>query len=153
MELPLRDIHLPDEISIWPLALGWWVVIALAFASILICFLIVRQILKPTLKKQAKTTLAEIEKKFLETEDATICITEISAFLRRVTLSQKLEPSQSKAGLKGVLWLKLLDQPLKKPEFSEGCGQILLTGPYSKKVEPSDVGNLIHLCHKWVEAL
>ena len=23
--LPLRDIHLPDPVSLWPLASGWWI--------------------------------------------------------------------------------------------------------------------------------
>ena len=30
--LPLRDLHLPDAIGWWPLAPGWWVVIALVAA-------------------------------------------------------------------------------------------------------------------------
>ena len=27
-QIPLRDLHLPDAIGWWPLAPGWWIVIA-----------------------------------------------------------------------------------------------------------------------------
>ena len=27
-QIPLRDLHLPDAISWWPLAPGWWLAIA-----------------------------------------------------------------------------------------------------------------------------
>ncbi|MEM8682735.1 MAG: DUF4381 domain-containing protein [Pseudomonadota bacterium] len=28
-EIPIRDLHLPPEISWWPLAPGWWVILAI----------------------------------------------------------------------------------------------------------------------------
>ena len=32
--LPLRDLHLPDAIGWWPLAPGWWVLIALSLLGL-----------------------------------------------------------------------------------------------------------------------
>ena len=29
-QIPLRDLHLPEAIGLWPLAPGWWVTITLA---------------------------------------------------------------------------------------------------------------------------
>jgi hypothetical protein len=151
MELPLRDIHLPDKVVTGVIPIGWWVVIGLLLLFIIVCYLSIKLILKPTLKKQARKTLSEIENTFKENQNVMICITEISAFLRRVTISQGQKSST--AGLKGVSWLQLLDKPLSKPEFSEGAGQILLTGPYRPQVESVDVEKLIELCKRWVEAL
>ena len=34
-QIPLRDLHLPDLIGTWPLAPGWWVLIALLAAGLL----------------------------------------------------------------------------------------------------------------------
>jgi len=33
-ELPLKDIHLPDAITWWPLAIGWWLLIVMVIAAI-----------------------------------------------------------------------------------------------------------------------
>lgn len=151
IELPLRDIHLPDPISWWPLAPGWWMVLG---GILLLCFIvamILRKIFKPTLKKQASRVLDRIEQTFHETENATGCLSELSVFLRRVVLSRN-DPLKS-AGLTGKAWLELLDEPLKEPEFSQGVGQILLKGPYQSKVEKEDVSQLIQLCRKWVNCL
>ena len=35
-QLPLRDLHLPDAIGWWPLATGWWILLGLAFAMLLV---------------------------------------------------------------------------------------------------------------------
>ena len=115
-ELPLRDIHLPDPISWWPLAFGWWLAFGVVFLLILLAVVIIKRRLKPTLKKQAATALDIIEKEFYETEDGAQCLSELSVLLRRAILSQ--HPLKS-AGLTGKAWLELLDQPLKEPEFSK----------------------------------
>ena len=150
-ELLLRDIHLPDPISWWPLAYGWWLAFALIFLLITLASMTVRKYLKPTLRKEAKRGLALIEKTFLETDDASRCVSELSGFLRRLVLSRK--PLLKSAGLTGQAWLELLDQSLKEPEFSQGAGQILLAGPYRPRVEKEDATQLIHLCRKWVNNL
>ena len=33
-QIPLRDLHLPEPVGWWPLAWGWWILIALALAGI-----------------------------------------------------------------------------------------------------------------------
>ena len=41
--LELRDIHLPTEISWWPLAPGWWIVIGLILLGIVISIFLYRR--------------------------------------------------------------------------------------------------------------
>lgn len=150
-ELPLREIHLPNSISWWPPAYGWWLALGAAVLLLFIAVLLIRHYLKPTLRKQASRELDAIEKAYHATQDATKCLSELSILLRRATISQK--HLAGAAGLTGQEWLNLLDQPLKVPEFSQGVGQILLVGPYHYRVDNEQVTALIELCKKWVRCL
>lgn len=150
-ELPLRDIHLPDPISWWPPAIGYWIVLSLILIALAIVLFFVRKWLKTNVKKQAKSVLSSIENLYLENGDASLCIKELSILLRRVVISQKKE--ECPAGLTGNAWLQVLDGKLGNHEFSEGAGKVLLSGPYQSKVDEESVEKLLQLCHKWVEAL
>ena len=48
----LRDIHLPDGVSAWPPAYGWWVMLAAVIAIFLI-IKIVQKIIRKSRKKAA----------------------------------------------------------------------------------------------------
>lgn len=147
-DLPLRDIHLPDSISWWPLSFGWWILLGLVAIAFLIIYCIQRQYFKATLRKETLNELSRIEKTFLETENALFCISELSVLLRRAALSKNLP-----AGVIGLSWLKLLDEPLEKPEFSEGIGRLLMNAPYQRHVDKDSAKNLIELCRRWAEVL
>ncbi|MBA3602279.1 MAG: DUF4381 domain-containing protein [Parachlamydiaceae bacterium] len=150
-ELPLRDIHLPTSISWWPPAVGWWILLLVILFMLALAFFLIKSYLKPTLKKQARKQLSSIEQMFQSNGNATLCLSELSIFLRRIVLCQNHpEPI---AGVTGTAWLTFLDQSLDTPEFSQGSGQILLKGPYQRFVEKDDVVQFIQLCHKWVDRL
>jgi hypothetical protein len=151
VDLPLKDIHLPDPISWWPLAIGWWIVLALSIFVGVIAFLLIKKMRKPTLKKEATAKLKKIEEEFIGHENAAICLKELSAFIRRVVISK--HHSAGVAGLTGIAWLEFLDRSLDQPEFSQGIGKLLLSGPYQPQSNKEDVSHLIQLCHKWVERL
>lgn len=149
IELPLRDIHLSDPISWWPLAFGWWIAFGLFAILLYLIIFGVRKYLKPTLKKEAAKELDRIEKLFDDNKDAAQCLSALSAFLRRVSLQLDLES----AGLTGNTWLQVLDSRLKEPEFSQGIGRILLHAPYQPYIDINETSKLIRLCRKWVGSL
>lgn len=150
-ELPLRDIHLPEPISWWPLALGWWLMLGFALLLILFGSFFIQRIFRKTLKKEALKALSNLELSFQSSQNTTQCLSQLSALLRRIALSQKSDTQI--AGLTGKAWLEFLDKPLGKPEFSEGIGSILLTGPYQSQVDAEKVVQLIQLCRTWVNHL
>lgn len=150
-DLPLRDIHLPNPISWWPLAPGWWLLLGMVILLCVLALWLIRKSLRPTLRKQAFHRLDHIEKSFVQTKDAVQCLSDISELLRRAVLSQNR--SLKTAGLIGKPWLEVLDEPLKSSEFSQGVGQLLLHGPYQSHVEKEKVFQLIQLCRKWVNCL
>ena len=149
-ELPLRDIHLPDPISWWPPAIGWWIVFGIVCFCILLGIVFLIQWMKPSLKKEALKALNAIEAEFLKSGNATKSMQELSILFRRVTMSQK--NNGKSGGLIGKPWLELLDQQLEEPEFSSGAGQMLLTGPYQRETE-GNISELIKLSRKWVKRL
>jgi len=127
--------------------------LAILLISICVAVFIIRRFLRQTIKKQAIKTLNLIETSFNESADANTCLSEISVLLRRVTISRNPQD----AGLTGPAWLKSLDLLSKshvaKPEFSEGIGRILLTGPYQAQVGNEDAVQLLQLCRKAVNRL
>ncbi|CAI8886786.1 DUF4381 domain-containing protein [Methylocaldum szegediense] len=146
--LPLRDIHLPEPISWWPPAIGWWIVAAIAILSIATATWLIRRWRQATVTKLALRELDRLEK------DSSLGMTEklrrLSVLLRRVGLSTF--PREDVAGLTGEAWLEWLDRPFGVPRFSRGVGRALLDAPY-RPIGEADFDGLIALCRDWLKAL
>jgi hypothetical protein len=138
-DLPLRDIHLPESISWWPLADGWWCL----FGLVLVCaFVVIRKCTQNTLAKETMRELAAIQQAFEVSDNGAVCLAQVSVLLRRVAISR----DASVAGLTGQAWLENLGS-----SFSD-C-QILLSGPYQPHVPKEEVSELLQRVHKWVKSL
>jgi len=146
-ELPLRDIHLPDPIGWWPLAPGWWILLigipVLIFALVWLWRFLRR-------KTPRKLALAELEAIAKSAEDNRGQVRQIAILLRRTALS--VYPRADVAGLVGEEWLDFLDNPLKRKDFSEGAGRLLIEAPYRREVD-TDLDALFALCREWVKRL
>jgi hypothetical protein len=55
----LRDVHAPESVNWWPLALGWWIIIALV--AIIIILLVVKAYLKKRHYRFARFAIKELE--------------------------------------------------------------------------------------------
>lgn len=128
----LADIHLPDGISWWPLAPGWWILLALLIL-IIIGFFIWRQRKKHNhYRKLALQELDAIYAHYNESQDAATYLQALSVLLRRTALTA--HPRSFNASIKGVEWLNWLDTvcPALNEKFSDELGQNLLTSVYQK---------------------
>lgn len=103
----LKDIHLPDPISIWPLGMGWWVLIAL-----IICFVALTAwwIKKNQWKRVAKQQLLSYEP--VASVDYYY---QINRSLKQIAVQRF---GSQCAQLSGSRWLEFLDNQLKDPLFS-----------------------------------
>jgi hypothetical protein len=152
--LQLRDIHLPDPVSWWPPAPGWWVLIALST----LLFLAVRWFLKRLKARRFRVAaLNELEllsAGFAQVPDAHLLVKALSVLLRRICLSYY--PRFDVAGLTGDAWLGFLDNHLGgekgQDHFREGPGRTLITAPYQSEAEIDGIG-LLKLCREWITAL
>jgi hypothetical protein len=148
-DLPIRDIHLPEQISWFPPAMGWWLLII--FVPILSYFFIalIQRLLQKTAIKDAKKLL----KKLQINENLTPLekVIELSSLLRRVAVSS--DSKTNVGGLTGRAWLDYLDQSLKDAPFKNGVGRCLADAPYQKELSPDlDLTALFELAKIWLNA-
>jgi len=128
-EIPLRDLHLPEAISWWPLAPGWWVVIG--FAVVLLAYMLrqyFRTRARGAARRHALRKLNELTAEFEQHHDAVAFSSSLSELLRRTMLAYA--PRQEVAGLTGDEWLAWLDRDLDQARFQSATGRKLLELPY-----------------------
>lgn len=148
-ELPLRDVHLPEAISWWPLAIGWWITLLVIPMLLWISFLIYKRLTRKTAVKTAKKLLADLKQD--KTKIDTQKLQEISALIRRVAIS--VAPREECASLTGQAWLEYLDKSVKNNGFTQGVGKCLADVSYRKNTnENINISELINLIELWLKA-
>lgn len=144
-QLPLRDLHLPEAIGLWPLAPGWWVLIILAIAGLV--YLLYKRILRwrwNAARRLALRELARVRSDYEQGADPIALGKELSELVRRSMLAYA--PRGEVAGLTGDSWLRWLDRGLADAPFTGGAGRNLETLPYQrpeKVQEEVDIAALI----------
>ena len=133
----LRDIHLPEQISWWPLAPGWWIVIALV-VTLLVWLgykLWQRHQFRQTYRL-CQSEIAQLEVSYKEHQDARQLLSGYSQLLRRL-LMLRLGRSGN-ANLHGDNLFALLEANGLGDELSAEYKSLLTEGPYRKSVEIDD---------------
>ena len=145
-QLPLRDIHLPEAILWWPLALGWWLLLMILLLGL---YGLIRRLRYRKRHPQIHTIAYAVKllKKLAKQDDKQLLIRDISSLLRRVSIS--LYGRKQVAGLSGESWLKFLDRKGETTEFTKGVGRILVDLPYQKYVNYQQQ-DLLLLVHQWL---
>ena len=128
-QIPLRDLHLPEAISWWPLAPGWWVVIGITL--IVIGYFLQRYLERRARGAARRHALQQLDGLLNDYESHRNVVTfaaQVSELLRRAMLAYA--PRQNIAGLTGEAWLAWLDHDLAHPQFVAGPGRALIELPY-----------------------
>lgn len=149
-QIPLRDLHLPDPVGWWPLAPGWWVLIALAVAGIV--YLLYRQYRRWRHNRLRRIALAELSRVYNNYRQGTDALTlakDISELLRRAMLAYS--PRAEVAGLTGEQWLAWLDRGLDDQPFTTGVGRKIESLPYQRPEsidDDTDISGLIDVVRR-----
>jgi hypothetical protein len=128
-QIPLRDLHLPEAIGWWPLAPGWWLLIALAVFGLL--YLLHRAYRQWRSNRPRRVALRELKKLRSEYQhgmDAISLSKQLSQLLRRAMLAYATRDAV--AGLTGQSWLEWLDRGLEGQPFTTGPGRMIGSLPY-----------------------
>jgi hypothetical protein len=146
----LRGYHLPDPVSWWPPAPGWWVLalLGLCLAALFVHWLASRY-RRGAAMRVAKAELAGLRADFARDRDAGAYARGLSRLLRRFALSRF--PRDAVAGLTGEKWLAFLDSRGGEGRFADGPGSLLLEAPY-RSISASDAGvdELAELVLDWI---
>jgi len=144
-ELPLRDIHLPADIGVWPLAPGWWLLFGLLVLGGLAILWLIRYRQRRALRRSA---LRQLER--LDVAEGQALAMALSRLLRQAALCHF--ERHEVAGLCSEAWLGFLDRPFTDAPFSAGVGRVLAEAPYRQEVT-FDAVALRDLCRSWLKRL
>jgi hypothetical protein len=144
----LRDVHMPDPISWWPPAFGWWMIIVVLViaVSLVLWARAYRKRTRP--RRVALAQLEQVKQQYARHSDDQWAITQLSNLLRRYALA--VFSRSHVAGLSGQSWLKFLDHTGSTNQFSEGPGQSLRSGPYQSHGSAS-AADILPLVEQWIQ--
>jgi len=128
-QIPLRDLHLPEMISWWPLAPGWWFLIGIALIAL--AMLLRRYLQKRAYGAAKRHALRQLDELLADYEQHRNVVhfgSQVSELVRRTMLAYS--PRKEVAGLTGEQWLAWLDRGLTHPQFVNGPGRNLIELPY-----------------------
>ena len=145
----LRGLHVPEAVSVWPLAPIWWVLVLLVAAS-LILSLFKKRPKKNPYPGIGLARLQHIRKAFRQHRSSATTCAELSCLLRQLALAHY--PRQQVANLTGDAWLRFLDKTGQTQAFTQGAGRCLISAPYAASPE-LNLTQLFRLIRRWIKQL
>lgn len=139
----LRDIHIPDGVSAFPPAYGWWIVLL-----IILLFPLIIRLFKTARQKSRKFYALSIVNK-INGENAVIGAVKISELLKRICLYKYPEA----VNMFGKEWIEFLKSHTKQ-HISEKAAELLSNAPYiakdSAKYDKGNLNELKEYTKKWI---
>lgn len=144
----LRDIHLPEPVSWWPLAPGWYVLMLLILLiMMIITYLVYKRHVNGLAKNKALELLKTYKDHYDKDRNAQVASARVSELLRRVALVYY--PRAQVAGLHGDDWVEFLNKTSKKIDFKP-VKAMLLDSPF-KTGETVNLKPLFTRAEQWIK--
>ncbi|MSR16024.1 MAG: DUF4381 domain-containing protein [Gammaproteobacteria bacterium] len=131
LALPLHDIHLPPPISWWPLATGWWLLLAGILATATIASTTRYWWQRGKLRRAAQRRLREIAVAFKEHQDSHRLARELSVLCRQ--LVSQVSTDSAVMSEVGAAWLFRLNHNFGTEFFTVGLGRTIFLAAYDRK--------------------
>ena len=137
----LKGIHLPEPVSWWPLAPGWWMLIVLIVAVITVSlYMGLRHYQRNAFRRQALQELQQLRHQALPAEQL---LSAISQLIRRTVISSRQQ--RLEASLQGQDWQQFLQQYMPETQ-----AHLLAVGQY--QAHPAvDTDKLLHSTEQWLK--
>lgn len=144
----LRDIHLPDPVSVWPPAPGWWIALIFVIGLIVFSVWAFRRFRTPIAFKTARHELKGLRESYAANQQDDTLTLGLSRLLRRYAMA--VYGREQVAGLTGQKWLAFLNEKGMTRQFTDGAGRVLVSAPYGSK-ESVQVQELITTVEQWLQ--
>lgn len=148
-QLPLRDIHLPGEIAWWPLAFGWWILVAVSFGLLVAAGI---KYWRGRRHRAARRSLNTLMAELSAGAEPAGCAQRASIVLRRFAMTVARD-APDVAGLTGGRWAEYLTTHGGEADFAPTDGSSLLELPYAapERVSAEQAMALCRACLAWVD--
>lgn len=153
----LRDIHLPAEVSWWPLAIGWWIVLFIFLtAGLFALWALFRSYKNNRYRKQAIAELDAVWLQWQQSRDSAIFVQSANAILKRTLAEASVRHNTTahhnttaRLNLSGEPWIQLLNQHGKHP-LPDNPAQALASAGYQPN-PVVDIPELHSTVKNWIE--
>lgn len=160
--LPLADIHLPNAVSAWPPAIGWWLVAVLIIMMLIGVFYGYKYYQKKYGYRRAALNLLRQHHQAYQAKQTSSFDTAISmmTILKRTAITAyKVEH----AALFGQAWIDFLNQQSKESHFTDALANWMVTLQYqntnnqhknnqeSEDKSNIDINELYRACQLWIK--
>ena len=149
----LRDVHLPEPVSWWPLAPGYWIVLALVVVVLgMLAYWLRHQPKRKTqhLKQAALREMAQLYSTWQEDHNTAHYLQGLNGTLKRLLLAQNVI---SVAKLSGDQWLAALGRLGSLQNWSESSRHALAYGVYQSNADQLDAVQLHQEVVAWLGEL
>jgi hypothetical protein len=151
----LRDIHMPEQVSWWPPAIGWWLLLAIMLLAIFAFRFGHRRRKRNAWRRTALDALQQLRGQYQSDSLAPQrIVSELSVLMRRVAISRF--PREEAAQLSGEAWLEFLDRNRREGvAFKTELGRLLVVAPYAQQtsITADEMNKLFALCENWIAKL
>jgi hypothetical protein len=143
----LHPLRVPDLIGWWPLAPGWWVLIALlALALVALAYLLYRTYTANGYRRTAAQQLQDIHRQWLADGDSLQYTVAVNGLLKSVAL--RAYPNRDVASFSGPRWIRFLNDGLLAQGLS--FSDSFANAAYQKQVASSDCESLRDTALRWI---
>lgn len=137
----LKDIHLPDPVSWWPPAPGWWICLAVTVLLVLALVLFYQKVWKQ--RRYRRLALQELAQLMASDMDNTSLLEAVASLLRRTAIAGSSRPAI--AGLQGHDWQAYLQQ-----QMPEEQARLIAVSRYQATAPAYDKQALFAAARHWI---
>lgn len=143
----LHDIHVPPPISMWPVAMGWWLLLmGICLVSGLL-FFTKNYWVKLRRKKALLQAWQNIQQQYELDNNAALALNALSILLKKAAL--QYYPRDQVAGLHGEAWLNFLSQTSKTID-TQKARELLNEMVYQQQIQ-EDISYGFKMVKEWIE--